>query len=128
MKINIKGIEIKFHFGMAMFDIFCGELGHDFDDLSKIGKQDKIQDMRLSKDLYYSCAKAYSEINDTPFEFTNENGKVVSIKPIHFSDFLTDAKFNEEFSKALEKSMESNVPEVKQAKKSEQNPKPIGQI
>lgn len=128
MKINIKGVEIKFHFGMAMFDIFCGELGHDFDDLSKLGKQDKMQDMRLSKDLYYSCAKAYAEINEIPFEFTNENGKIVNIKPIHFSDLLTDAKFNEDFSKALEKSMQSNIPEVKQEKKNEQAPKLIGQV
>ena len=48
MKINIKGVEIKFHFGMAMFDIFCGELGHDFDDLSKISVQDS-NDKKLTQ-------------------------------------------------------------------------------
>lgn len=129
MKINIKGIEIKFHFGMAMFDIFCGELGHNVDDLSKIGKQSKIEDMRLSKDLYYSCAKAYSELNETPFSFANEFGKEVKIKPLHFSDFLTDVKFNEEFSKMLEKAMDSSIPEIKQEKKQgEQIPLLVGQV
>ena len=128
IKTNIKGIDIKFHFGLALFDIFCEELGNSIDDFSKMGDADFPKDklIKMKKEIFYSSAKAHSELNDTPFSFINENGKEVNLKPIHFSHLNYDANFSQEFDKQLTKSLQANTPDVKVEAKQEEEKKLIG--
>jgi hypothetical protein len=104
--IKLKGKEINFHFGMEFIDIFCFELGNEFESLDKIGTDSmkELSGVKILRDILYSCAKTYAILNDKPFDF----------KPLEFTTLIMDKGFQDntmkDFVDNFLKSLSSNIP------------------